>query len=72
MAMSYNKLWKILIDKAIGKTDFRNASNISAATMFKLRHGDVVTTETIEKICNYLNCQPGDIMEFVPDIKAGE
>lgn len=70
MNISYKKLFHLLIDKEISETQFRKLANISAPTLTKLRKGETITTEIICKICNTLNCQPADIMEFIPNAHA--
>lgn len=67
MKMSYNKLWKLLIDKKMKKSDLRKNAKISSSTLAKLTNDENVTTEVLVKICNELNCDVSDIMEFVPD-----
>ena len=67
MKMSYNKLWKLLIDKQMKKTDLRKKTGISSSSLAKLSKGENVTTGVLVKICNALNCDVGDIMEFIPD-----
>lgn len=67
MARSYNKLWKLMIDKKINKTQLRTAAKISSNAMAKLGRDESVTIETLEKICEVLRCDIGDIMEFTPD-----
>ncbi|GHV49008.1 transcriptional regulator [Clostridia bacterium] len=69
MAISYKKLWHLLIDKDLKKQDLRTMSGIAPASMAKLAKGDTITTETLEKVCNALNCDISDIMEIVPDKK---
>ncbi|GHU77938.1 transcriptional regulator [Clostridia bacterium] len=69
MAVSYKKLWHLLIDKDLKKQDLRILSSIAPASMAKLAKGDTVTTETLEKVCNALNCDIADIMEIVPNKK---
>jgi DNA-binding Xre family transcriptional regulator len=64
MAISYNKLWKILIDKGINKTKLRDVTHISSSTMAKLGDNQVVALPVLEKICAELDCNIGDIMEF--------
>lgn len=63
MALSYNKLWKLLIDKNMSKTDLRNVTGISQATIAKLVNGDNVNTDILERICVALKCEIGDIVE---------
>lgn len=67
MAVSYNKLWKLLIDKKIRKKDLRISANISASLITKLGRDEPVTTTVLMKICSALDCDIGDIMEIVPD-----
>ena len=67
MAISYRKLWKLLIDKDMKKNDLRIASGISTNALAKLGKNDRVTTDVLEKICLTLNCDVGDIMEIVDD-----
>ena len=67
MAVSYKKLWKLLIDKNMKKKDLRAASGISTTTLAKLGKDENVSTEILSKICAALNCDVGDIMEMVPD-----
>lgn len=67
MKMSYNKLWKLLIDKQMKKSDLRKNAGISSSSLAKLTKDENVTTEVLAKICNELKCDVGDIMEFVPD-----
>ena len=67
MKMSYNKLWKLLIDKKMKKSDLRKNAKISSSTLAKLTNDENVTTDVLVKICNELKCDVSDIMEFVPD-----
>lgn len=67
MKMSYNKLWKLLIDKKMKKSDLRKNAKISSSTLAKLTNDKNVTTDVLVKICNELKCDVSDIMEFVPD-----
>ena len=69
MAVSYKKLWKILIDKDIKKKDLSTMAGISPATITKMGKNGHVTTEVLQKNCIALECQIGDIMELVPDEK---
>ena len=64
MALTYNKLWKLLIDKGMNKTDLRVKTGMSQATLAKLSKGENVTTEVLERICKTLNCEIGDIVEL--------
>lgn len=65
MAASYAKLWKLLIDKEMNKTNLRELSGISTGTLAKLGKNEYVSAEVLEKICVALKCQVGDIIEFV-------
>ena len=67
MKMSYNKLWKLLIDKQMKKSDLRKNAGISSSSLSKLTKDENVTTEVLAKICRELKCDVADIMEFVPD-----
>lgn len=66
MKMSYNKLWKLLIDKKMKKSDLRKNAKISSSTLAKLTNDENVTTDVLVRICNELKCDVSDIMEFVP------
>lgn len=68
MAVSYKKLWKILIDKDIKKKDLSTMAGISPATITKMGKNGHVTTEVLIKICSALNCSLDDIMEIIPEI----
>ena len=67
MAVSYKKLWKLLIDKDIKKKDLSALAGISPATITKMGKGGHVTTEVLVKICTALNCQMDEIVEVTPD-----
>ena len=69
MSVSYKKLWKLLIDKDMLKKDMRTMTGVSTTTMSRLSKDENVSTEILSKICAALNCDVGDIMEFVPDRK---
>ena len=64
MAISYNKLWKLLIDKNMKKMELRRAAGISTTALAKLGKNENVNTGVLEKICHVLNCQVADIMEI--------
>ena len=70
MGISYNNLWKKLIDKGMSKTDLRLAAGLSCGTLARLSKCQPIETTTIEKICNTLKCNVGDIMEVVLDVQA--
>lgn len=67
MAISYKKLWKVLIDKDMKKKDLCAATGISHTSIAKLGKNENVTTDVLLKICQALNCDIGDIMEIIPD-----
>ena len=67
MAVSYNKLWKLLIDKKMSKADLRRAADLAPNTMTKLRRDEPVAMIVLEKICGALHADFGDIMTYVPD-----
>lgn len=67
MAISYNKLWKLLVDKKMSKADLRKAAGIAPNTMTRLRRDEEVTLAVLNKICSTLDVDIGDIMEFVPE-----
>ena len=62
--ISYNKLWKMLIDKKMNKRDLKRVSGVSTASIAKLSKGDNITTDVLLKICKALNCDIIDIMEI--------
>lgn len=65
MALNYNKLWKLLVDKGINKTQLHEMTGLSTSTITKLVNEENVNTDVLEKICKTLNCQVGDIVEIV-------
>ena len=65
MAISYNKLWKILIDKGIKKVELRNSTGMGTTTLSKLSSNQRVSMEVLEKICKELNCNIGDIVDYI-------
>lgn len=67
MAVNYNKLWHLLIDRGMKKKDLKEAAGLTGHAMMKLRNNENITTETIGKICVALNCHVDDIIEFVPE-----
>ena len=67
MAVSYKKLWKLLIDKDMKKSDLLNTAGISRYTINKLNRVDNVTTDVLVKICRALDCTMDDIMEILPE-----
>lgn len=69
MRVSYKKLWKLLIDKDMNKTDLRHATGISTSTIAKLSKGGDVTVSILTRICAALGCDLGDIMEIDQSVK---
>lgn len=67
MKISYNKLWKLLIDKKISKADLRKEAGIAPNTMTRLRRDEEVSLSVLRKICCVVEANIGDIMEFLPD-----
>lgn len=67
MHISYNKLWKLLIDKNLNKQKLREMSGVSSASIAKLGKGENITTEVLLRICTALKCDICDIMEIVDD-----
>lgn len=71
MAISYNKLWKLLIDKKMSKADLRRAAGVAPNTMTKLNRDEEVSMTVLVKICKTLNVNIGDVMDLIPE-KDGE
>ena len=69
MGISYNGLWKLLIDKGMKKLDLREAIGISTGTLAKMSKNEQVALSVLERICEALDCQIGDIVEYIPDKK---
>lgn len=67
MALSYNRMWKLLIDKKMSKADLRKAADIAPNTMTKLRRDEAVNLAILCRICKVLDCDFGDIMEYIKD-----
>ena len=72
MKISYNKLWKLLIDKRMNKSQLREVAKISTNAMAKLGRNESVSLDTLEKICSALSCSIEDIMTFTADTHKGE
>ena len=70
MKTSYKKLWKLLIDRDMTKTQLREAAKISSSSLAKLGKDENVTTSVLAKICGVLNCDVSCIMEIVPDVST--
>lgn len=63
--ISYNKLWKLLVDKKMSKSDLRKATEVAPNTMTKLRRDEAVSMTVLLKIASYLNCDISDMCEFI-------
>jgi len=72
MAVSYNKLWKLLIDKGMTKTELRHKADLGTTTLAKLGKAQHVSMDVMLRICEVLSCNISDVMDFVPmDKKEG-
>lgn len=69
MAVSYIRLWKLLLDKKMKRTDLKAIAGISNSTLAKLGKDERISMEILERICVALDCRIEDIMEFIPDGK---
>ena len=69
MALSYNRMWKLLVDKKMSKADLRKAADIAPNTMTKLRRDETLNLAILGRICEPLDCDFGDIMEYVKESK---
>lgn len=69
MALSYNRLWKLLIDKGLNKHDLHKLTGLSQSTIAKLTKGENVNTDVLLKICQSLECDISDIVEVVKEEK---
>lgn len=67
MALSYNKMWKLLIDKKMSQSELRKAADFAPNTMTKLRRDEAVNLAILGRICNVLDCDFGDIMEYIKE-----
>ena len=70
MGVSYNRLWKLLIDKGLKKTQLKELAGMSPATLAKLSKNEFVSMEVITKICSCLSCGIEDVVEYIPDTAA--
>lgn len=70
MAVSYNKLWKKLIDKRMKKIELQRSSGISGNVLSRLNKDEYVSMESMEKICTLLKCDIGDVMEIIPEERS--
>ena len=67
MSISYDKLWKLLIDKKMNRTDLKDAAGISFNVLAKMGKNEFVSMESLLKICVALDCNIGDIVDVMPD-----
>lgn len=67
MAISYKRLWKLLVDLNMSKADLRKKIGVATGTMTKLRRNEIVALEVLMRICSVCNCNFGDIIDFVPE-----
>ena len=65
--ISYDNLWKLLIDKKLNKTELADLAQISGSTVTRMVKEETVNLESIVKICNVLGCNIGDVVELVPE-----
>ena len=72
MRVSYNKLWKLLIDKNLKKMDLLEAIEMSPNTLAKMGRNEDVSMDVLKRICAFLKCDIGDIMEMIPEERLGE
>ena len=71
MAVSYNGLWKLLIDKNMKKMDLMNLVGISSSTVAKMTNGELVSMKVLEKICGKMECDFGDIVHYERNPQRG-
>ncbi|KXT99834.1 MULTISPECIES: helix-turn-helix domain-containing protein [Streptococcus] len=69
MAITYNKLWKLLIDKSMTKTDLKNITGMNSATLANMGKNKFISLRMVDKICKELDCQIEDVVEFVREEK---
>jgi len=72
MAISYNRMWKLLVDKKMSHADLRKAAAIAPNTMTKLRRDESVNLAILGRICAILDCDYGDIMQYIKEEKTEE
>ena len=70
MEVSYNKLWKLMIDRGMNKSELRDLTGIGTNTLAKLSKNQAVSMEVLMKICNNLNCDISDVCEFIKEDKV--
>ena len=67
MAMCYKKLWKLLIDRDMTRADLREKTGLSPATLAKMSKGEAIGANVLERICETMQCNVGDVMDYVPE-----
>ena len=72
MKACYKKLWKLLIDKKLKRTDLKKLAGISSGSLAKLGKDENVSMDILQKLCKALECNIGDIMDLVPEDKDSE
>ena len=72
MTISYNRLWELLVDRKMSKADLRKIAGIAPNTMTKLRRDQEVTLTVLGRMCDVLNVNISDIMEFLPEISQND
>lgn len=70
MAMCYKKLWKLLIDRDMTRADLRDKTGLSPATLAKMSKGEAIGANVLERICETMQCNVGDVMDYVPNESA--
>lgn len=70
LTISYNGLWKILIDKNLQRKDLKETLKISSSTFAKMGRGETVSMDVLMRLCEYLDCNIGDVVSFVKDDKS--
>ena len=68
--MCYKKLWKLLIDRDMTRADLREKTGLAPATLAKMTKGEAIGANVLERICETMQCDVGDIMSYVPDEPA--
>ena len=68
MAISYKRLFKLMIDKNMKKKDLRTLTGVSYSTLLKMENGEYVSLDVLDRICRSLQCQLSDIAEVLPDV----
>ncbi|EAE3409276.1 TPA: helix-turn-helix transcriptional regulator [Listeria monocytogenes] len=72
MSFSYDKLWKLIIDKKLNKTQLRDKSGITSATLARLSKNETVSMEILGRICKSLECDIGDIVEYTQVVEVNK